>query len=156
LPLFSTDDKLSLALAENAFAQFRPQYQAAWLAGMRAKLGVSADATTDSVTSLIDELMHLLGESRVDYTSFFRRLGKAARGDAGSVRELFVDHGGFDGWLSRWRALGPAPEATAGDLAPVEQLLAVVTAPYDERPGLERYACAAPEDFGPYRTFCGT
>jgi serine/tyrosine/threonine adenylyltransferase len=31
-----------------------------------------------------------------------------------------------------------------------------VTAPYDERPGLERYAEPAPEDFGAYRTFCGT
>jgi hypothetical protein len=28
--------------------------------------------------------------------------------------------------------------------------------PYDERPGLERYAEAAPRDFGDYRTFCGT
>jgi len=28
--------------------------------------------------------------------------------------------------------------------------------PYQERPGLERYAAPAPEEFGPYRTFCGT
>ena len=28
--------------------------------------------------------------------------------------------------------------------------------PYTERPGLERYAEPAPEDFGDYRTFCGT
>jgi hypothetical protein len=31
-----------------------------------------------------------------------------------------------------------------------------VTSPYDERPGLERYADPAPQDFGVYRTFCGT
>ena len=46
--------------------------------------------------------------------------------------------------------------ATAGELDPLRQLLTAVTAPYDERPGLERYAAPAPEDFGDYRTFCGT
>jgi uncharacterized protein YdiU (UPF0061 family) len=46
--------------------------------------------------------------------------------------------------------------ATAGDLGSMKQLLDAVTAPYDERPGLERYASPAPEDFGGYQTFCGT
>ena len=46
--------------------------------------------------------------------------------------------------------------ATAADLAPLERLLEAVTNPYDERPGFERYAAAAPEEFGRYRTFCGT
>ena len=46
--------------------------------------------------------------------------------------------------------------AEAGDLQPLEELLAAVGAPYDERPGLERFAEPAPQDFGAYRTFCGT
>jgi uncharacterized protein YdiU (UPF0061 family) len=46
--------------------------------------------------------------------------------------------------------------ATDGDLDPLSLLLAAVTAPYAERPGLERYAEPAPDDFGAYRTFCGT
>jgi len=46
--------------------------------------------------------------------------------------------------------------AAAEDLEPLYRLLEAVTAPYDERPGLERYAAPAPEDFGTYRTFCGT
>jgi uncharacterized protein YdiU (UPF0061 family) len=47
--------------------------------------------------------------------------------------------------------------ATAGDHGPLEHLLAAVTDPYDERPGLERYAAPAPVDFGAtYQTFCGT
>ena len=46
--------------------------------------------------------------------------------------------------------------ATGGDLDPLARLLDAVTSPYDERPGLERYAAAAPKDFGAYRTFCGT
>ena len=79
---------------------------------MRAKLGLSADVEAQAVTQLVDELLALLKESRVDYTSFFRQLGRAARGDAESVRVgLFSDLAGFDGWLSRWRALGPDPES---------------------------------------------
>jgi uncharacterized protein YdiU (UPF0061 family) len=46
--------------------------------------------------------------------------------------------------------------AVGGDLGPFERLVEAVSAPYGERPGLERYAAAAPESFGPYRTFCGT
>ena len=46
--------------------------------------------------------------------------------------------------------------ATEADLGPLSQLLAAVTAPFDERPGFERYAAPPPEDFGTYRTFCGT
>ena len=49
-----------------------------------------------------------------------------------------------------------AAAATAGDLAPLHRLVEAIRAPYDERPGFERYAEPAPEDFGPYQTFCGT
>ena len=47
--------------------------------------------------------------------------------------------------------------ATAGDLAPFEMMLDVVTNPFDERPGAERFAEPAPDGFtAGYRTFCGT
>jgi uncharacterized protein YdiU (UPF0061 family) len=46
--------------------------------------------------------------------------------------------------------------ASDGDLEPLGRLLQAVSAPFDERPGLERYAAPAPQDFGAYRTFCGT
>ena len=46
--------------------------------------------------------------------------------------------------------------ATLGDLDPLHRLLEVVTDPFVERPGRERYAEPAPEGFGSYRTFCGT
>ncbi len=58
----------------------RRQYSAAWSGGMRAKLGL-ADGLDDAATSsVVDELFTLLKESHVDYTSFFRALGAAARG----------------------------------------------------------------------------
>ena len=167
-----------IALAEESFGVFRGVYEAEWSSGMRAKLGLSGNVDGNVLTPLVDDLLGLLKEGRVDYTSFFRQLRQAARTDAEPARGPVVTLAGFDEWVSRWRALGPDPElmdrtnpiyiprnhlveealtaATAGDLDPVQRLLDVVTAPYDERPGLERYASPAPDDFGPYRTFCGT
>ena len=46
--------------------------------------------------------------------------------------------------------------ATSGDLEPLNRLLEAIASPFDERPDLERYAAPAPDDFGPYQTFCGT
>jgi uncharacterized protein YdiU (UPF0061 family) len=176
LPLLADDADEAIALATESLGGFHRQYAAAWSAGMCAKIGLSNAG--DDVTPLVGELLAQLEQSRVDYTSFFRHLGQAARGDAEPARGLFVDLAAFDGWLARWRALGPDADAmdrvnpvyiprnhlveealaaaTDGDLAPFERLVAAVAAPYDERPGLERYAEAAPQDFGDYRTFCGT
>ncbi|HEY1841577.1 MAG TPA: YdiU family protein [Mycobacterium sp.] len=178
LPLLADNVDEGVALAENAFGVFRAQYDETWTSGMRAKLGLSADVDPTAVTSLVGDLLALLKESHVDYTSFFHGLSQACRGDAEPTRGLFINLAGIDGWLPRWRALSPDAEAmersnpiyiprnhlveealsaaTAGDLDPFQQLLAAVTAPYDKRPGFERYAAPAPEDFGDYRTFCGT
>lgn len=47
--------------------------------------------------------------------------------------------------------------AAAGDVGPLERLLAAITSPYQERAGFERFAEPAPEDFsGCYQTLCGT
>jgi uncharacterized protein YdiU (UPF0061 family) len=178
VPLISDNVEEAIALAEASFGVFHAQYDAAWTSGMRSKLGLSADVEAEVITPLVDDLLLLLKESHVDYTSFFRHLSQAARGDSEFVRGLFIDLAGFDDWMSRWRVLGPDAEvmdrtnpiyiprnhlveealaaATAGDLNPLEQLLTAVASPYDERPGLERYAAPAPEDFGAYTTFCGT
>ncbi len=177
LPLFADDLDQAIALAQESLGGFRRQYDAAWSAGMQAKLGLRG-GDDDVVTPLISELLEQLLQSRVDHTSFYRLLGRAARGDVEPARGLFVDLSAFDGWMGRWQALAPDADAmdrvnpvyiprnhlveealtaaTAGDLDPLSRLLEAVTAPYDERPGLERYAEPAPEDFGAYRTFCGT
>ena len=178
LPLFHDDQEQAVALAVESLGAFRRQYGAAWSAGRQAKLGLP-EGLDDAVTSpLVDELLTLLQDSHVDHTSFFRHLGAAARGDAEPTRGLFLDLAAFDRWAERWRAWGPDADvmdrvnpvyiprnhlveqalaaATEGDLDPLERLLDAVATPYNERPGLERYAAPAPEDFGAYRTFCGT
>ena len=47
--------------------------------------------------------------------------------------------------------------ATAGDLDPFRPARSTWSpSPFDERPGLERYAEPPPAGFGDYLTFCGT
>ncbi|WP_091935801.1 protein adenylyltransferase SelO [Blastococcus sp. DSM 46786] len=178
LPLLSADQEQAVSLAVESLRGFAPRYQAAWTAGMQAKLGLPAGTDDAVVRELAEELLTLLARDHVDLTSAFRSLGAAARGDVERLRLLFLDLAGIDGWLDRWRALDPdaaatdrvnpayiprnhlveeaLDAATDGDLAPVGRLLEAVTTPFDERPGLERYAAPAPQDFGAYRTFCGT
>jgi uncharacterized protein YdiU (UPF0061 family) len=43
-----------------------------------------------------------------------------------------------------------------GDMAMFEEMLSVLSRPYDVQPAHVRYAAPPPLDFGPYRTFCGT
>ncbi|WP_221890126.1 protein adenylyltransferase SelO [Mycolicibacterium hodleri] len=178
LPLISEDQQRAVEIAVASLGKFTVAYDAAWGSGMRAKLGVAADVDDATVTSLADDLLAQLAQSRVDYTSFFRQLAAAARGDAEPARGLFVDLAGFDAWLTRWRALHPDADAmdrvnpvyiprnhlveealaaaTSGDVGPLHRLLEAIASPFDERPDFDRYATPAPDDFGPYQTFCGT
>jgi len=145
--------------------------------------GTSGD---DGVDALVDGVPALLTAQRVDHTLFFRRLADAVRGDDAPVRALFADPNAFDAWAPAWRGLLPVDPsartavagamdrvnpiyiprnlrveealeaATGGDLAPGRALLDAITRPFDERPGLERFAEPAPPDAPRYRTFCGT
>ncbi len=167
LGLIDDDQERAIALVTPPLQRFPALYTAAWSAGMRRKLGLSDEVGDDEVQALGEELLELLAAQRLDYTSFFRRLA------IGAVEPAFED------WAARWRDLNPDAEAmqranpvyiprnhlveealsaaTAGDMEPFDRLLAVVSAPYDERPGFERYAEPAPEDFGRcFQTFCGT
>jgi serine/tyrosine/threonine adenylyltransferase len=181
LPLLHDEQDRAVELAVEALGGFRPRYGAAWTAGMRAKLGLAfvsdGGPDDDTVTALSDDL-HALVRGQADHTRFFRALSPAARGDVAPARDQVLDVAGFDSWAERWSALRPDPDAldrvnpvyvprnhlveealgaaTAGDLAPFERLAAVLARPFEERPGLERYAEPAPESFGPYTTYCGT
>ncbi len=178
LPLFADDRERAVAVAVDSLGGFREKYNAAWTAGMAAKLGLPGGLADHGTAGLADDLLALMRDNRVDHTTFFRALGTAARGDAEPARRLVLDLAGFDAWAQRWLAVGPdaalmdrtnpvyvprnhlveeaLDAATGGDLRPLERLLEAIGRPFDERPGLERYAEPAPDDFGPYRTFCGT
>lgn len=182
LPLINEDQEQAVAPAVEALGAFRRQYSDAWFTGMKKKLGLkespAGSPEAEEASELVDGVIAILKDGPVDYTRFFRSLGQAARGNHRPVRGMVLDLAAFDAWAARWQALQPdaglmdrvnpayiprnhlveeaIAAATDGDLDPFNRLVDVVRAPYEERPGLERYAEGAPEDFGSYQTFCGT
>ncbi|SDN96959.1 Uncharacterized conserved protein YdiU, UPF0061 family [Klenkia soli] len=172
LPLVHEDPEQGIPAAVAVLETFLPRYEAAWTAGMRAKLGLAEDADP----ALATDLQALLDANHPDHTGFFRALSTAARGDVQPARDLVLDLAAFDAWTTRWLATGPDADAmervnpvyvprnhlvqealeaaTAGDLAPMDQLVDVLRHPFDERPGQDRYA--APGPAGTYVTYCGT
>ena len=147
-----------------------------------ASIPTCPTATLQAATESSATCWTLMAEQRVDYTMCLRALSSVVRGDAAPARSLFGEPESFDTWASRWLALvGDDREAIAermdranpiyiprnhiveevltatssGDHDALDQLLSVVTGPFDERPGLDRYARPAPSANG-YRTFCGT
>ena len=178
LPLFADDLDQALALAQESLGGFRRQYDAAWSAGMRAKLGLRD--VDDDVAHAVDLRTPRAACSRAVSTTRRSTVSSAGRRAATSNRRADCSSTlprSTVGWRAgghllrtrtRWTGSIPCtsretiwsrrrlPRRPTGDLDPLSRLLAAVTAPYDERPGLERYAEPAPEDFGAYRTFCGT
>ncbi len=178
LPLFADDRDRAVELANGLIPGIEVRYEAAWLAGMRAKLGLAGIEPGDA--ALAEHFLAALEAGRADYTLAFRHLARAATGDEGPLRALFGDVALLDAWLPRWRARGAAsPEALraknpgfiarnhrveealgaaeGGNLAPFEALLAVLARPFDDHPEFAALAePASVEETQGYRTFCGT
>ncbi len=184
LPLLDAESETAIAAATAVLQSFPGRYEAHRVRGMQAKLGLADGAGEDE--ALLDDLTALLQAQGVDFTSCMRALSASVLGDGAPARSLFGEPAAFDAWSERWLArLSARPldrqavaeamnrvnplyiarnhhvedaldAATAGDLGPFRRLLDVLAQPFNERPGLERYAAPAPPSFGEYRTFCGT
>ncbi|MDB5375278.1 MAG: hypothetical protein JWP04_3920 [Belnapia sp.] len=115
LPLLDAEEDQALAAAREALAGFGPQFQAAWLGGLRRKLGLAEARPEDA--DLAQALLTAMAENAADYTLTFRGLCDAALGPAGDAapRALFADPTAYDAWAIRWRerlaAEPTAPEA---------------------------------------------
>jgi serine/tyrosine/threonine adenylyltransferase len=162
------------ALALQALDTFKPVFARHWQQLMRAKLGLAEDTGTEADQALIDDLLALLAQGRVDYSLFWRRLSQGvASGQFAPVRDLFLDRAAWDAWLSRYSMRLPegdprpaaelmlktnpkyvlrnylgelAIEAAKGkDFAKVAQMLALLERPFDEHPESESYAGLPPD-----------
>ncbi|GAB2512933.1 hypothetical protein GCM10027031_19880 [Corynebacterium atrinae] len=174
LPLFTPDgnDDAGLAAAREAMETFPERWEKAKTRELSRALDVPASAT-----DVIEGYEALLLAHSPDLTRFHRGLVNAADGDEAILREL-IPAEDLDPWLASWRSHYPGAAtlaqvhpvyiprnhlveealdaATDGDLDPFHSLVSAVTNPFEEQLSLVRYAHPAPEDFGPYRTFCGT
>jgi uncharacterized protein YdiU (UPF0061 family) len=181
LPLIDEDVDAAVGTATEVVHSFVERYEGYWADGMAAKLGMEAPDT-----ALFRDLLALLHAQHVDLTRFFRALSSHLRPDhprRGQARSLFTEPDAFDAWAARWEALLPPDRdavaaamdrvnpayiprnhvvedalaaATAGDMAPFHRLVEVVSRPFLERAGLDRYAEPAPAGSRPHVTYCGT
>jgi uncharacterized protein YdiU (UPF0061 family) len=175
LPLVHAEPEAAVAAVTEVLQSFADRYSEHAGRGMRAKLGLTDSQPDDD--ALLHDFLGLLHTQQVDFTSGFRALSSAVRGDAARARSLFTEPDAFDAWAERWRArlssqggdaqataeamdrVNPVyiprnhrveealTAATAGDLEPFRRLLDVIVRPFEERPGLESYAAPAPSDF---------
>jgi protein adenylyltransferase len=90
--------------ARSALAAYQPAFFSHFHARMREKLGLREVREEDA--GLIEALFGRMAATQVDYTRFFRALGRfdsspGARNDA--LRDQFVDREGFDTWAEDYR-----------------------------------------------------
>ncbi|MFL5352900.1 protein adenylyltransferase SelO [Archangium sp.] len=95
---------LSEEEARSALTAYQPTFFSHFHARMREKLGLRESREEDR--SLIEALFGRMAATQVDYTRFFRALGRfdsspGARNDA--LRDHFVDREGFDSWAEDYR-----------------------------------------------------
>jgi len=171
------------ALAVQALDTFKTAFDNAYYRLMGGKLGLM-DAGEAAVPpdgqgaiaagALIQGILRLLAQDRVDYTIFWRRLSLAvASGNFEPVRDLFIDRAALDLWLLQYKELKSHTDkglksdsmlrinpkyvlrnhlaetaiaaAKQKDFAGVVTLLALLQAPFDEHPGFDAYADFPPD-----------
>ncbi|MCB2166406.1 MAG: YdiU family protein [Deltaproteobacteria bacterium] len=180
LPLIHEDQQKAVSLATDAVSGFPDTFRQFWLAGMRAKLGLSNQEADDS--ALVEDLLDGMQRHGADFTNTFRDLA------SGSLPEASVFQASdFKAWFERWQARlkrqsnsreayrrimnthNPAviprnhrvEEALAAateqaDFSVMENLLEVLSHPYQDPPEEAGYHLPPPPSVEPYRTFCGT
>ncbi|MGD9763430.1 MAG: YdiU family protein [Candidatus Binatia bacterium] len=165
---------------------FPNRYAARWLEGIRAKLGLSGVDTGDEALAndwlallaaqRVDFTLawrHLaeaaagdpqplaaLFDNTAALTAWLERWRQRTERDGRDRAERRAAmHRVNPLYIPRNHRVEEALAAASehGDLRPFERLLAVITQPSEERPGLERYAEPAPREVtARYKTFCGT
>ncbi|MFT9026860.1 protein adenylyltransferase SelO [Acetobacter indonesiensis] len=115
LPLLAEDDEAAITLAQTALAQFEPQFQAAYLQGLRAKMGLITVQERD--IALARTLLETMASAQLDFTQTFRAISQpdlhqalTENADALLLPESVVP---LAEWLPQWQArLAQEPEIT--------------------------------------------
>jgi uncharacterized protein YdiU (UPF0061 family) len=180
VPLIHADSKQAVSMANEAIYGFSGTFRSYWLAGMRAKLGLSNEEADDG--ALAENLLDCLHRHGADFTNTFRSLASGSLPEAA----VFQDQD-FRQWFERWQArlkrqpgsressrrlmnacnpaviprnhrVEEALEAAVerADFTVMEKLLATLSRPYQDPPEHSGYHLPPPPSEQPYRTFCGT
>ena len=177
LPLIASSEEeevidAKVEVLKEILFEFPKQYEQYYQEAMCLKLGL-----TQVENALVEELVLLLDRNKVDYTYFFRALCDVV--DAPSIesirviKDLFLDHQGFDRWLQKYLGLIPSEQASAiaatmrrhnpkyilrqylaqeviekaeqGDFGPLKKLQTCLQNPFDEQPEFAEFAKLPPD-----------
>ena len=109
LPLLAESTEAAVETAQDVLKDYILAYQQHWLAGMRAKCGLAADADkaiADEDQALIEALFNTMAEGGADFTLTFHYLSRLAAEPSeadNEFRHLFDNKSALDAWLARWR-----------------------------------------------------
>jgi uncharacterized protein YdiU (UPF0061 family) len=171
----------ALASAYEALGAFAPQFAAARLAGLRRKLGLFTEQEGDE--ALAQDLLDRMAAGQADFTLTFRSLsdGTSAARNLFTGPEAYDEWAA--NWHHRLEEESVTPEARTAamkaanpafiprnhlvqavldaaiaqqDFLPFEELLEVLSRPYEDNPAWSRYTIPARADERVLQTFCGT
>jgi len=179
LPLLNEDRETAVAAAMDALRAFEPQFQAAYQAGLRRKIGLRTQQDGD--TALVEKLLAIMVKTGADFTLTFRRMADAI------IVGSFAEGEHFEAWTDRWRerllaehadpaetsramrAVNPAfiprnhqiEAAIAAatereDFSLFETLVTVLARPFDDQPDVAHLALPPLPEERVLQTFCGT
>jgi uncharacterized protein YdiU (UPF0061 family) len=173
VPLLAEEEKRGIEIAKEALSIFPERFESAWIAGMRAKLGLFNAETGDG--GLARRLQEWMAEERRDFTNTFRTLDPLAEtSEIGAWHlewraRLGRQEQTLEEALNLMRRSNPAViprnhrveealEAASdrGDLEPMRRLLDVLRNPFEDGQEKAAYREPAPEGGLPYVTYCGT
>jgi len=152
--------------------EFPKKYEQFYQEAMRLKLGL-----LQVENALVEELVLLLDRNKVDYTFFFRALcdvvDRPSIDTIAVVKDLFLDHQGFDRWLQKYLSYIPSETASQaarvmrlnnpkyilrqylaqqviekaemGDFSLLEKLQTCLKKPFDEQPEFSEFANLPPD-----------
>ncbi len=186
LPLLGADQEAAIAAANAAIGVFRPRFEAAHRAGLCRKVGLARAGDTDAAladdllaimaesradfTLVFRRLSDAAGGDNIErvrelflvptaldpWVARWRAaLAEESRDPSAVAAAMRSENPAY---IPRNHHVEAALEAAVerGDLVPFEKLLGVLSRPYEDQPGAERFAASPEPDGRGYQTFCGT
>ena len=185
LPLIDKDTDQAIEIATELVQDFAGVYQAYWLQGVCQKIGLSQvqesdfELANDLFTTLEGQdvdftnffrNLSLASKGQTETVrQQFNQPGNYDKWHAQWMTRLATDSQSPEQRVQSMNAVNPiyiprnhiveevlAAAENNKDYQPFENLLKVLSQPFEEQPGREKYTQGAPKDFGPYKTYCGT
>jgi len=186
LTLEEGSEAAAVESAQGALGLFAGEFDGAYAAGMRRKLGLLT--ARDGDAELAQDLLGRMAEGRADFTGVFRGLASLVAGDGAGPGGLFSVGSRFSEWVEKWRVRlaveegvlveervrvmrGASPAVIPRnhlveamiraamereDFSLFEEMVRAVSRPFEEVEGMEGYRVAAKGEELVRATFCGT